>query len=192
MSIPPHSATVWSTRFCSSSLRAIWHGITTALPPLARMPAATASQASGLRLEITTVAPCSAMRLAIARPIPLVEPVTMATFPVRSNSDDIAWRPFAGGLPIEYAARLGNVNQPRMQTKRTSVYSREQLTRLLHPHSIAVIGASTRAGSFGKRVLHNMRHYGGRAYPVNARYERIGEQPAIPMSRRCRRCRTAR
>jgi hypothetical protein len=42
-----------------------------------------------LRLEITTVAPCSAIRVAIARPMPLVDPVTMATFPVRSNSDDI-------------------------------------------------------------------------------------------------------
>ena len=61
-------------------------------------PVATASHASGLRLETTTVAPCSAMRLAMARPIPLVEPVTMATLPVRSNSDDmrrspvLAWR----------------------------------------------------------------------------------------------------
>ena len=63
--------------------------MTTALPPLSRMPAATASHASGLRLEITTVAPCSAIRVAMARPIPLVEPVTMATLPVRSNSDDI-------------------------------------------------------------------------------------------------------
>ena len=67
-----------------------------------------------------------------------------------------------------------------MQTKRTSVYRHAELTRLLHPASVAVIGASTRAGSFGERVLHNLRHYGGRVYPVNARYERIGEQRCYP------------
>ena len=63
-----------------------------------------------------------------------------------------------------------------MQNKRTGVYSRDQLTRLLHPESIAVVGASTRAGSFGKQVLANMAHYTGRAYPVNARYQTINDQ----------------
>ena len=67
-----------------------------------------------------------------------------------------------------------------MLNKRTTVYSREELTRLLHPQSVAVIGASTRAGSFGERVLHNLRHYGGRYYPVNARYETIGEHTCYP------------
>ncbi len=67
-----------------------------------------------------------------------------------------------------------------MQIKRTGVYSREQLTRLLHPASIAVIGASTRAGSFGERVVFNMAHYAGRSYPVNARYQTIGGQTCYP------------
>jgi acyl-CoA synthetase (NDP forming) len=67
-----------------------------------------------------------------------------------------------------------------MQNKRTGVYSREQLTRLLHPKSIAVIGASTRAGSFGERVVFNMKHYAGTSYPVNARYQTIGEQTCYP------------
>jgi acetate---CoA ligase (ADP-forming) len=68
-----------------------------------------------------------------------------------------------------------NVNQAEtMQEKRTTIYNRAELTKLLDPASIAVIGASTRAGSFGERVLHNLRHYGGRYYPVNARYESIG------------------
>ena len=82
-------------------------------------------------------------------------------------------------------------SSPRMQTKRTTVYNQADLTRLLHPASIAVIGASTRAGSFGERVLHNLRHYGGRDHPVNARYERSANTTAIPMSRRCPRCRIA-
>ena len=67
-----------------------------------------------------------------------------------------------------------------MQTKRTSVYRHAELTRLLHPASVAVIGASTRAGSFGERVMNNLRHYGGRYYPVNARYEQIAEQRCYP------------
>ena len=67
-----------------------------------------------------------------------------------------------------------------MQTKRTTVYRHADLTRLLHPSSVAVIGASTRAGSFGERVVHNLQHYGGRVYPVNSRYERIGEQNCYP------------
>ncbi len=67
-----------------------------------------------------------------------------------------------------------------MQNRRTGVYSRDQLTRLLHPKSIAVIGASSRAGSFGERVLFNMKHYAGRSYPVNARYPAIGEQTCYP------------
>jgi acyl-CoA synthetase (NDP forming) len=67
-----------------------------------------------------------------------------------------------------------------MQSKRTTVYRHADLTRLLHPASVAVIGASTRAGSFGERVLMNLQHYGGRVYPVNARYERIGDQRCYP------------
>lgn len=67
-----------------------------------------------------------------------------------------------------------------MEVKRTTVYQHADLTRLLHPASIAVVGASTRAGSFGERVLVNLQHYGGRVYPVNARYERIGELRCYP------------
>jgi acyl-CoA synthetase (NDP forming) len=67
-----------------------------------------------------------------------------------------------------------------MQDRRTTVYNRADLKKLLDPESIAVIGASTRAGSFGERVLHNLRHYGGRYYPVNARYPAIGELKCYP------------
>ena len=67
-----------------------------------------------------------------------------------------------------------------MNDKRTTVYNRADLTRLLNPASVAVIGASTRAGSFGERVLHNLRHYGGRYYPVNARYQTIGDLKCYP------------
>ena len=49
--------------------------------PFARRPTRPAS-----RLETTTRAPCWASARAMARPIPLVEPVTMAVLPVRSKS----------------------------------------------------------------------------------------------------------
>jgi hypothetical protein len=48
--------------------------------------AATSSQTGAFRDEITTFAPCSASLKAIALPIPREEPVTIATFPARSNN----------------------------------------------------------------------------------------------------------
>ena len=55
------------------------------LPNLSLISLATWSQTSCLREEITTLAPCSAIRSAMARPMPRVEPVMTATFPVMSN-----------------------------------------------------------------------------------------------------------
>src|SRR5271170_2108256 len=49
------------------------------------MAEAVSAQASALRDEMTTLAPCSASRSAMARPMPREEPVTMATRPLRSN-----------------------------------------------------------------------------------------------------------
>lgn len=55
-----------------------------------------------------------------------------------------------------------------------------ELERLFHPKSIAVIGASTRPGAFGAAVLRNLGKYDGRVYPVNARYEQIGDLKCYP------------
>jgi acyl-CoA synthetase (NDP forming) len=57
-----------------------------------------------------------------------------------------------------------------------AAYTRAELARLIAPRSVAVVGASPRAGSFGMRTLENLAHYGGAVYPVNAKYERIGER----------------
>ncbi len=54
------------------------------------------------------------------------------------------------------------------------VYTRAQLERLIAPQSIAIVGASPRAGSFGLRTLENLAHFSGVIYPVNARYQEIG------------------
>lgn len=60
------------------------------------------------------------------------------------------------------------------------LYTHAQLRRLLDPQSVALIGATTRAGAFGARVAANMAGFRGRLHLVNARYERIGEQPCYP------------
>jgi acyl-CoA synthetase (NDP forming) len=70
-----------------------------------------------------------------------------------------------------------------MPRERTTVHRHADLVRLLNPQSVAVIGASTRVGSFGERVLNNLNHYGGRTYAVNPRYERIGEHRSWPSVR---------
>src|ERR1700687_5231554 len=59
--------------------------MTWASPPALRISAATSSQASSLRLEITTLAPSFASSSAEERPMPRLEPGMAATRAVRSN-----------------------------------------------------------------------------------------------------------
>ena len=67
-----------------------------------------------------------------------------------------------------------------MPTPRQGFYRHAELARLLHPRSIAVVGASTRAGSFGERVLVNLADFAGPVHAVNPRYDRIGDRPCHP------------
>jgi acyl-CoA synthetase (NDP forming) len=57
-----------------------------------------------------------------------------------------------------------------------AAYTRTELSRLIAPRSVAIVGASPRAGSFGMRTLENLAHYSGAVYPVNSKYERVGER----------------
>jgi acetyl-CoA synthetase len=62
---------------------------------------------------------------------------------------------------------------------RERVYRRAELVRLLAPRSVAVIGASSRKGSFGERVLSNMSAFQGAIYPVTTSgQEKIGAHTA--------------
>src|SRR6185503_988014 len=65
----------------------MWHGMAVASRPSARIAPATSSHLSALRLDTTTPAPARASASAIERPMPLVEPVTTADLPVRSNNE---------------------------------------------------------------------------------------------------------
>ena len=60
------------------------------------------------------------------------------------------------------------------------VYRHADLDRVLHPKSIAIVGASSRAGSFGERLQKNLAGFAGRVHLVNAKYERLGEEPCYP------------
>jgi acetyl-CoA synthetase len=56
------------------------------------------------------------------------------------------------------------------------------LTRLLAPRSVAVVGASERAGSYGAETLRNLGVVGfrGDVWPVNPRRERVGARACFP------------
>src|SRR5258707_362089 len=58
-------------------------------PYLSLIALVTSSQAGSLREDTTTLAPCSAIRSAMARPMPRDEPVMTATLPFKSNNSGI-------------------------------------------------------------------------------------------------------
>lgn len=65
-------------------------------------------------------------------------------------------------------------------TEARGVYRHADLRRVLAPSSIAIVGASSRSGSFGERVLGNLETFPGRVHLVNARYGEIAGRPCHP------------
>src|SRR5271165_330964 len=61
-----------------------------------------------------------------------------------------------------------------------SVYGHAELDRVLNPRSIAIVGASPKAGSFGDRVLGNLAGFDGDIFLVNSKYEQLGERRCFP------------
>jgi len=61
-----------------------------------------------------------------------------------------------------------------------AVYRHKDLSRVLEPRSIAIVGASPNAASFGSITHANLENYKGRIYLVNAKYDRIGQQLCYP------------
>src|SRR6185295_9399431 len=76
--------------------------------PSLLMAFAASSHLLALRLEITTFAPARASARAMASPIPLVEPVTIATLPVRSNSDCDIYEPLKVRSPAFFRRKFVN------------------------------------------------------------------------------------
>jgi acyl-CoA synthetase (NDP forming) len=60
------------------------------------------------------------------------------------------------------------------------LYTRAELDRLIAPRSIAIVGASPRAGSFGLRTLENLAHFRGAIWPVNAKYKEVAGHACYP------------
>lgn len=55
-----------------------------------------------------------------------------------------------------------------------ALYGRNELSRLICPETIAIIGASATPGSFGYRSIENTRFgYSGKVYPVNPKHSEI-------------------
>ncbi len=67
-----------NSRRCAPS--PTWAAMAVTSAPCSRISAARASRSACLRLLKTTLAPASAMKRAIDSPMPLLAPVTMATF----------------------------------------------------------------------------------------------------------------
>jgi acyl-CoA synthetase (NDP forming) len=63
---------------------------------------------------------------------------------------------------------------------RTRLFGQRELSRLIDPKSIAVIGASETPGSFGSRTIENLSSYRGRLFPINPKRDRIHGIPAFP------------
>jgi len=66
------------------------------------------------------------------------------------------------------------------QSSSRPLYDPQALRPLFEPRSVAIVGVSTRAGSFGQRAWGNMASFHGRLYAVNPRYERYFDQPCYP------------
>lgn len=65
--------------------------------------------------------------------------------------------------------------------RRSSEMSGASVATMLEARSVAVVGASERAGSFGNEMLLALDHgYAGEVLPVNPRYERIAGRRCYP------------
>lgn len=57
---------------------------------------------------------------------------------------------------------------------------RINLGRALNPKNIALVGATTRSGSFGARTIDNLRGFAGTLRLVNAKYKQLNEYECFP------------
>jgi acetate---CoA ligase (ADP-forming) len=61
-----------------------------------------------------------------------------------------------------------------------SLYSAADLTRLINPGVVAVVGASETRGSFGERTLSNMSGFSGKVFAINPKYQSLLGRPCVP------------
>jgi acyl-CoA synthetase (NDP forming) len=64
---------------------------------------------------------------------------------------------------------------------RRELYGAKELSRLIRPRSVAVVGASATPGSFGYRTLENTKFgYTGAVFPINPKHTEILGRPCYP------------
>lgn len=86
------------------------------------------------------------------------------------------------GAPLSCGGdgRETRMNDAARARKQGGLYTHAQLERLLNPNSVAIVGATPRAGAFGQRLLANLATYDGRIHLVNPRYNEVNERPCHP------------
>lgn len=67
-----------------------------------------------------------------------------------------------------------------MSIERRNVYRRVDLIPAIAPGTIALVGASPTAGSFGDQTLRNLACYEGKIFLVNGKYDQIGQRKCYP------------
>src|SRR3954469_17728817 len=60
------------------------------------------------------------------------------------------------------------------------LYGAADLTRLINPKIVAVVGASETRGSFGERTLSNMSDFTGEVFAINPKYASLLGRPCVP------------
>jgi acyl-CoA synthetase (NDP forming) len=65
-------------------------------------------------------------------------------------------------------------------TPARKVYRHAEMKRLFHPASLAIVGISQSATSFGARTFANLSNYTGRLYSINPKYEMLYDRPCFP------------
>lgn len=74
-----------------------------------------------------------------------------------------------------------NMVSGRMMISSTrSIYGAADLSRLINPNVVAVVGASETPGSFGERTLSNMSAFTGKVFAINPKYTSLLGRPCVP------------
>ena len=60
------------------------------------------------------------------------------------------------------------------------LYAPEEMTRLIAPRSVAVVGVSERPNAFGSRTVANMKSFDGQLYQINAKHSELAGRPCYP------------
>lgn len=60
------------------------------------------------------------------------------------------------------------------------LYGAVDLSRLINPRVVAIVGASETRGSFGERTLSNMAGFTGKVFAINPKYQTLLGRPCVP------------